>query len=541
MHYLLLLLILLLGTLLRLINLDLKPFWLDEVITALFSLGQNFTDVPVDKLLNPSELTSLFTLNLETSCTTIANNLYQQSTHPPLFFCLTHSWLKLLSPFHQSLSWKLRALPTLIGVGEIGAIYYLNCLAFSRKVGLVAATLMAASPFAVYLSQEARHYTLPMFLITLGLINLVRIQRDLQTKHISIVPWLIWSIVNSISLYTHYFGILAFIAQIITLLLLIYFSPKNSKSKLINFLLLSISTLAVLALFSPWTPILIEHFNSPKTSWLPSPQHILPLLQIIAAWLTTIIVLPVEYQSLPIQIISIVITFTFTIWIIWQTWIGFKKLHDYKPFNISTFTLSSFLICVLLEFLVIVYGLKKDLTVVPRYSFIYFPALCSLLAVSLTMRSKKNPFPFSIICIGIISSLFVTFDLAFQKPFIPTTVANHFNQSPEPTLVTFVYNNSLDLALGLSYALALKNVRAENRETNLIFLDNSQGYERVWQRISQLPIEPANLWLIAPGFLDESFPPSIQITKVSQCNIDNSQFYRLGSYPYQLYRCDIGL
>ena len=541
MHYLLLLLILLLGTLLRFINLDLKPFWLDEVITALFSLGQNFSDVPVNKLLNISELTSLFTLNTEASCATIANNLHQQSTHPPLFFCLTHSWLKLLFPFNQFLAWKLRTLPALIGVGEIGAIYYLNRLAFSRKVGLITATLMAVSPFAVYLSQEARHYTWPMFLITLGLISVVKIQRGLQKQHINPFPWLGWVVVNSISLYTHYFSILALIAQIVTLLWLIYFLPKTKQSKLINLTLLTLSTLATLALFSPWIPILIEHFNSPKTSWLPSPQHILPLLQIIGAWLTTIIILPVEFQPLPIQIISIVITFAFAIWMTWQTWIGLKKLHHYKPFNISTFTLSCFLICVLLEFFAIVYGLKKDITIVPRYSFIYFPALCSLLAASLTMRSKKSPFPFSVIGIGIISSLFVTFNLAFQKPFSPTTVANHFNQSPEPVLVTFVYNNSLDLALGLSYALALKDVRAENRETNLIFLDNSQGYERVWQKISQLPIDPANLWLIAPGFLDESFPPHIQIAKGSQCNIDNSQFYRLGSYPYQLYRCDIGL
>ncbi len=540
MQYLLLTLILGLGIVLRFLNLDLKPFWLDEVITALFSLGKNFNDVPVNVTFSPHNLSPIFTLNPEVSCTTIANNLHQQSTHPPLFFCLTHSWLNLLSPLTQSLTWKLRAFPALIGVAEIGAVYYLNRLAFSRQAGLVGAALMAVSPFAVYLSQEARHYTLPMFLITLGLINLIQIQKDLQKQRLNPLPWLSWIGVNGISLYSHYFGILALVAEILTLLLLTYYLPKTKKEKLINLAYLTISTLVIIAIFSPWFPILLEHFTSPKTDWLPSPQNILPLLQIIAAWLTTIIVLPVENQPLKIQILSIFFTVAFGIWVAWQTWAGFRQMRQHKRFHLSTFSLTCFLVLVLLEFLALVYGLKKDITIVPRYNFIYFPAFECLLAAGLTARRQQNTFPFFLICIGIISSLFVTFNLAFQKPFFPATVANHFNQSPQPVLIVFPYRNSLDLALGLSYALALKDVRIETRETNFIFLDNSQGYEKIWQQISQLSVSPSNLWLIAPGFLDESFP-AVQIINRTQCNIDNSQFYRLGSYPYQLYRCNIGL
>ena len=41
-HYLTLAAIVLLGALLRFWHLDLKPLWLDEVITALFSLGRNY-------------------------------------------------------------------------------------------------------------------------------------------------------------------------------------------------------------------------------------------------------------------------------------------------------------------------------------------------------------------------------------------------------------------------------------------------------------------------------------------------------------------
>ena len=73
----------------------------------------------------------------------------------------------------------MRSLPALIGVIEIAAIYCLNRLVFSKSAALMAAALMAVSPFAVYLSQEARHYTLPMLLTTLALLGLIKIQQSL--------------------------------------------------------------------------------------------------------------------------------------------------------------------------------------------------------------------------------------------------------------------------------------------------------------------------------------------------------------------------
>jgi uncharacterized membrane protein len=54
LHYLVLVGAIALGTILRFWHLDLKPLWLDEVITALFSLGRNYNDVPLEAVFSLS-------------------------------------------------------------------------------------------------------------------------------------------------------------------------------------------------------------------------------------------------------------------------------------------------------------------------------------------------------------------------------------------------------------------------------------------------------------------------------------------------------
>ncbi len=85
-HYLTLAAIVLLGALLRFWHLDLKPMWLDEVITALFSLGRNYYEVPLNEAFSLSALERIFILKAETSCAQIAQTIASQSVHPPLFF-----------------------------------------------------------------------------------------------------------------------------------------------------------------------------------------------------------------------------------------------------------------------------------------------------------------------------------------------------------------------------------------------------------------------------------------------------------------------
>lgn len=538
-HYLILVAIILLGAALRFWQLELKPLWIDEVVTAIFSLGRNYRDVPIDVIFTPENLQDLFVFKPEISCREIASNIIAQSTHPPLFFCLMHDWLSWLQPLDRSLLWKLRALPALIGVGTIVAIYCLNRISFSPAAGLMGAAIMAVSPFGVYISQEARHYTLPVLFITLALIGLSIAQKDLARGRQKKLVWLSWTIINSISFYVHYFCLLAFIAQVITILILIY------RFKVKKFLLPLCSCILPIILFLPWIQIAIEHLTSPKTSWLPSPENIGPIYQLILAWLLMVIALPIENQPSLIQICSGILSIGFGGWIGWQFWRGMQKLWQKSDTFMPTFTLVCFTITVILELFAIVYLLGKDITVAPRYNFIYYPAVCALLGAVFTLKkvNKQNSYKPNyykskialLLLVCFFSSIFVVFNFVFQKPYKPELVAQQFNRSPEPVMVVVGYWDSLDLALGLSYFLELAKIR-HDRDTAFYFADRSSGYNKVWQKLSQLSVSSENLWVIAPGLKRVDYPQMLELGKKNSCQIEPEQYYRIG-VPYQLYRC----
>ena len=579
----------LLAAILRFWHLDLKPLWMDEVITAIFSLGKNYNDLPLDIVLPLENWRNFFTLEPGVSCSQIANNLSHQSTHPPLFFCGMHQWLVWTSPTVEDLVSKLRYLPAIFGVATVVGIYGVNRMAFSPQAGLIAAALMAVSPFGVYLSQEARHYTLPMLLISLSLLGLIKIQRDIieqQQTRFSI--WLGWTIINAIGLYIHYFCILAFIAQIGTLIIIMYGRRQKNLSRPILprykiWLALTLSSSAIFLSFLPWLPIITKHFTSADTGWLHSPAHISPIYQTLAGWLVMLIILPVENQPLPTAIICGFLMLLFAIWVSLQIFRGLKQLLSAPRTHFTTLTLLSYSILVILEFFAIAYILGKDITAIPRYNFIYFPSLCALISASLctpqnlqpkTQNSESKTRPtaliiYLVLLIGTISSVFVVNNFAFKKPFLPSEFAQSIDREASiPFMVVLGYRNYQDVALGLSFALAL-DTQKEPRKSTITYVSNystlatgtlatvndpttndptankfgffqqNPGFQTVWQKLAELTppkVSQLNLWVIAPGLRRRDYPQQTSLSSQIQCTIDPKQHYRIG-VPYQLYRC----
>lgn len=599
-HYLTLIGIIALGAALRFWHLDFKPLWMDEVITALFSSGRNYYDVPLEKVFPLSALEQVFSLKPEVTCPHIAQIVSTQSVHPPLFFCLMHHWLSWIEPISQNLVWSLRALPALLGVGAIAALYCLNRVAFSPAAGLMGAAVMAVSPFAVYLSQEARHYTLPTLLITLSLLGVIQIQQDLlQRQHFRPVVWLGWMAINSLGFYIHYFFILVFIAQVVTLIGVVWQQRRILPRR--DWAIIGLAITGVGLSYLPWLPILISHLSRPETDWLKRSttswlDSLTPLAQTLAGWLVMVIVLPVENQPLWVIIPAALLMVSFASWLVWSISRGLAQLWYTPETHIATLTLVSFTLCVLLEFFVIVYFLDKDLTVAPRYNFTYFPAIYALFGaslVSLPRQSLKVDHPssyaktlntlllsplqmlklsgrkysasprqiqVSVLLIGIVSSLFVSSDLAFRKPFYPEQVAKDMNLDPTLPLVVAVGHDTFqDVALGLSFALAIRQyypVRAEHNPKAYFafFQQNTSGmperspkYEQLWQNVAKIrqPLTyPLNLWVVAPELEQKDYPPNLFLPSASSldqkkqaiCSLDPTQHDRLG-VSYRLYRC----
>ena len=167
---LLLLLWIVIGLILRIYNLDLKPPWSDEWATLVFSLGNSFRTIPLNQIISLETILSPLQLNNHTTHD-VVNNLLTESTHPPLYFVLTHWWLKLLGNHSGLVSvWLGRLLSAILGVLAIPAIFSLSLLLFrSQIIAHITALLITISPWHIYLSQEARHYTLAILWIMASL------------------------------------------------------------------------------------------------------------------------------------------------------------------------------------------------------------------------------------------------------------------------------------------------------------------------------------------------------------------------------------
>ena len=545
-HYIILALIIILGGVLRFSYLDFKPFGIDEVITTIFSLGLNYDVIPKNTPISLTELAQIFTLNPHQSCETIAQNLINQSTHPPLFFCALHQWLNLINNLPFSLLTKIRSLPALWGVLSIPLIYILNRIAFSKKAGLMGALVIAISPFHLYLSQEARHYTLPILLIIISLIFFLKITQNIYEKKRNIFLWIIWSLINSLSLYVHYLYIIALASQYLTLLIIL------TKNKFRQLWLALLSILCTLILFYPWLSIILNHVvnDNHKTNWLSSPKGLAPIFQTIITWILMIIALPIEEQSLIIKIIMGIITLIFTGFFLVYLIPKFKQLwHNYP----NTFIFILFIICVLLQFIFIVYILKKDITIAPRYHFIYYPAIASLIGASLSINKnkvktnykyylinvnflKQNITSIILFVISLISCYFVLVNLALNKPYRPQFVTEQFNQGSDHLMIVMGYTNLTQIALGVGYGLTLEKIRQEPEETKLTLFATLEGNDIIWDKLSQFTTTEDQLWIIAPGLLEKDFPDTIMRIKGSKCHRNKQQFYRIG-FPFQGYSC----
>lgn len=575
----------LVGVGLRFWQLDVKPLWMDEVLTAIFTSGRSYGDIPTESIFAIAQLDQLFTVQLGMSCPQIAQTVATESVHPPLFFCLMYSWMSWLNPEVDAWVWSLRALPALFGVGAIAAMYRLNRIAFSAPAGLLAAALMAVSPFAVYLSQEARHYTLPMLLITLALGLLVQMQQDVQRSHLRPWVWFTWIVVNSLGLYTHYFCILGFVAQVVAFGGWLLAWRQISTRTIASF---GLAIAGVGLSYLPWLTTVVGHFSRPETDWLKPydpdwSDRIAPIYQTLAGWVLMVIALPLE-PSWAIALFTGAVMVLFTIWLARHLILGMRWSWQRPSHQPALVLIGGFTLCVVAQFFVIVYGLDKDITAVPRYNFVYYPGVCALLGAVLASlpsvhesraTQTHSPFPrlklkssrqqvWAIALIaGLLSSGFVVQGWVFQKPYNPDEIAANMLVKPTlPLIVVTNYRSLQEIALGLSIALELRSHRAEfapltqPSEDGAIageipiqfgFFDRRPQRPSVWRAIALAKptlTPPLNLWVVSPEIRRQDYPPQLRLSNPAiprenintVCSLDPEEFHRLG-FPYQLYRC----
>ncbi len=196
--FLLLVLIVLLGTFLRFYNLGKESFWLDEGATAL----------AVKKY----------------GALGIIKNVYEEGQilpeyYPgynddlPFYYVFLSEWVKIfgLSEF------SFRSFSAILGSFTLIWIFYLLNYLFNDKIALLSAFLASINLTLIWYSQETRQYTYLLFLSLISIIFLLKSLKEDKTKYIigfiifnaliiySNFPWLIFIIFEGLfALFTIY-------------------------------------------------------------------------------------------------------------------------------------------------------------------------------------------------------------------------------------------------------------------------------------------------------------------------------------------------
>jgi len=170
-RYLQILLVLIfIAAVLRLYALDLSPLWLDEALTYRWSLHPF------------SEYWGLISTGGEVS--------------PPLFYWMEYA---MLSFGHTEIT--LRLLPAVFGILTVPVVYYLGSYAVDRNAGLLAAALIAFSPFHLFYSQEARMYSLMLFFLACALLFFFRAVKEEDVRW-----WLVFGLFSGLAFWTHFYS-----------------------------------------------------------------------------------------------------------------------------------------------------------------------------------------------------------------------------------------------------------------------------------------------------------------------------------------------
>jgi len=229
------------GIFLRAYHVERKVFWEDEALGAMHMLG--YTEAEIVRvspsLPNAAALQSYLVLPPNDSFgATVRSLALEDPQHPPLYYVLTHAWVRIFGPSVASLRW----LSVLFGILVLPCAFWLARELFeAREVALTFTALVAVSPLYVLYAQEAREYSLWTVTTLLLCIAFLRARR---TR--SIIDWVLYAAAFALGLYVYPLtGLVA-----LGMGLYVLFVERGRRNKTLGAFL--VSTLAGTVAFAPW-------------------------------------------------------------------------------------------------------------------------------------------------------------------------------------------------------------------------------------------------------------------------------------------------
>jgi len=565
-HLLLLLGWLAIGIGLRFTNLEEKSLSSIEVSTLGFSLGHGFLGVPLDRAIALDTLLSPLQNESIASSSDVIHRLLSESNHPPLYFLLTHWWLKWLGVKGLAVIWVGRSLSAILGAASIPAIFGLGWLAFrSSIVGQIAAALMAVSPFGIYLAQEARHYTLTILWIIASLNCLIVATRCID-RRTRLPIWIAfaWIIINGLGVATHYFFTLALCAEGVVMgaFWLRDFRTRNSFPDGYWWRIYAVMAGTLIGCLV-WLPVVTNSSQSELTDWIATSYDIdriwQPLPLLLGWWIAMVYLLPIEGTQLPVTILSglvLAIVFFWSLPALIRGWRAYStQISASRP---PMQVLGGFFVTVIALFLVIIYGLGKNLSLAPRYHFVYFPAPIVLLGAALAVcwqdldrqkeeieksprtvtplwfRARGKKVVVTILLMGLFGALTVVFNYGYQKSQRADLLASHIQAtSKAPILIAMTYDTHAELRAAIALGMEFKRFDERGTQPKFILVQRKKGSiassSSLTTTLAQLP-RPLNLWAVNLKTGDRDL-------EALNCTQGKAAKPKISGYRYRLYRC----
>lgn len=371
--------IILLGTALRFINLGGQSIWYDEAVSLAIANRLSLWGI----LANQGE-----------------------SSHPPLYYLLLRVWTN----WAGINDFTARVPSAGAGILTIPIIYLVGREIIGRRAGLWSAFFIAVFPFHVYYAQEARMYTLLALLTTLSLLFFLK-----AVKHNRWQIWGIYWLCLALGFYTHYF--IVFVILVYHLYLLLNWRRHYHLWKAIL-----ITDSLLLLVFLPQVVTFLDQSREVLAGyWLGKPS--------LLAFFTTIYFFIASF-TVPFQL-------TFIGLFVTLSWLAIGSYEVYRNIR-STQTLRHrfYLLC-LGAFLplVIVLAISQVRPIfLERTLIICTPFLVLLLAWTLTASRRRSPVPYlsGILSVLLVISLYrFYFDPSAQKPPLRLAAAQ-INMALEP-------------------------------------------------------------------------------------------------------------
>ena len=555
-HLLLLLLWLIIGLGLRLTNLTAKPPWTDEFSTLVFSLGNSFLQVPLDKVITPDVLLQPLQPQSTAKIQDVWLHLSQETNHPPFYFFLGHWWMQLFPTSAGMVSlWGARSLAAIFGAVSIPAMYAWGWLTFrSRLVGHLAAAMMAVSPFGIFLAQEARHYTLAILWVIASFACLVVAARHIHSQtQLPVFLVISWVVINALGIATHYFFALTLLTEALVIIFIVWHQSRTTGkfSVLFSSFFQRIYIVAAGTFVAGlvWLPVFLQNsYGSKLTEWIQQPRvgiaWISPIFQAFAAWLTMFYLLPVEAPQLGIVIASGLVMLIFFIWALPILIKGWKVQLQRGENPLITQTVAGLVVAAVAIFFIFTYFLGIDLTRGARYNFVYFPAVIVLLGASLAVcwddvsigkwKITGKQAVILMWVMGFFSAVTVVCNLGYQKYYRPDLFVDLIEKtSPGQVLIatTQITHVHIGEMMGIAREFKMQNLpgssflfllahQDQDPNTSTIALDST---------LKNLP-RPFDLWLV-------NFHAPIA-EEVKKCDAETEELPAINGYVYKLYHCD---